>query len=96
MNEQQAHHRARRKVEARLGFYVHLTAYVLVNGLLIAINLVTSSETLWFQWPLLGWGIGIAAHALAVFLPRGRRSFKERLIERATRKEMERRRTGAS
>lgn len=62
---------AKRASRAKLGFYIHLTAYVSVNVLLIAINLLTSTHYLWFVWALLGWGIGLLAHALAVFaLPR--------------------------
>jgi len=34
--------------------YVHPAAYILVNGLLIAIDLITSPGTYWFIWPLLG------------------------------------------
>ena len=49
------------------GLYIHLTAYVLVNALLVGINLATNPDRLWFQWTLMGWGIGIVAHAAAVF-----------------------------
>jgi hypothetical protein len=57
--------------KARLGYYIHLTAYVVVNALLVGINLATSTKHLWFKWPLLGWGVGIIAHALVTFaLPR--------------------------
>ena len=48
----------------RLSFYVHLGVYVAVNALLIAINLSASPDALWFQWPLLGWGIGLGTHAV--------------------------------
>jgi hypothetical protein len=48
------------------GFRIHLITYVAVNALLLAINLVTSPDKLWFYWPLLGWGIGILGHAYAV------------------------------
>ena len=58
---------AKKRVEALRGFYVHLTVYVLVNLLLCAINLLTSPDSLWFYWPLLGWGIAVALHALRVF-----------------------------
>jgi hypothetical protein len=58
---------AKKRVEALRGFYVHLTVYVLVNLLLFAINMLTSPESLWFFWPLLGWGIAVALHALRVF-----------------------------
>jgi hypothetical protein len=54
---------ARRKV----GLYIHATVYVAVNVLLITINLSSASGHLWFRWPLLGWGIGLATHAVAAF-----------------------------
>jgi len=34
--------------------------------ILIAVNLIFTPDKLWFYWPLLGWGIGILAHGLAV------------------------------
>ena len=34
--------------------------------ILIAVNLLLTPDKLWFYWPLLGWGIGILAHGLAV------------------------------
>jgi hypothetical protein len=49
------------------GFRHHFIAYVLVNLLLIAINLYTTPQQLWFFWPLLGWGIGIFAHGFATY-----------------------------
>ena len=64
--------RAKRAGKARRGFSIHLAAYLVVNALLIGVNFATSTKYLWFVWPLLGWGIGILAHALATFaLPRG-------------------------
>jgi hypothetical protein len=59
--------RARKRVEALRGFYIHLGVYVLVNAGLVLLNLITSPNNLWFYWPLLGWGIGLGAHALTVF-----------------------------
>lgn len=49
------------------GFYVHLAQYVAVIALLALINLVGQPGYLWFVWPALGWGIGLAAHAASVF-----------------------------
>lgn len=48
-------------------FYMHLIQYAAVITLLAIINLVTSPGYLWFLWPALGWGIGIASHALSTF-----------------------------
>ena len=60
---------ARRKV----GLRIHAAVYAAVNVLLITINLSTAPWHLWFQWPLLGWGIGLLAHAVAAFSLSGRR-----------------------
>jgi len=59
--------RAKERVTALRSFYVHLAVYLVVNLLLLMINLLVSPSTLWFIWPLLGWGIGIALHAFFVF-----------------------------
>ena len=59
---------------ATRGFLIHLGVYVLVVGLLAALNLYRNPDDLWFIWVLLGWGIGVAAHGLAILLQRsGRR-----------------------
>ncbi len=69
-------------VRDRRGFYVHAAVYAVVNALLVGINFATSSEHLWFKWPLLGWGIGLLAHGVVAFaLPR-RRAVRGRLIAR--------------
>ena len=78
---------ARRKV----GLYIHATVYAAVNVLLITINLSTAPGQFWFQWPLLGWGIGLLAHAAAAFSLAGRRR-EWRAIRRQARRE---RREGA-
>lgn len=63
---------AHTNVDAKRKFSVHLSVYLAVNALLIAINSANTSEHLWFIWPLFGWGIGVAFHAIGVFcLTRG-------------------------
>ncbi len=68
MKQDQIYRKARKKVEARIGFLIHLLVYIMVNTLLIGINLVNSNEVLWFSGPLLGWGIGIFFHGLGVLI----------------------------
>ena len=67
MNNQEAYERAKKRVETKVGFCRHLTIYIAVCVLLIIINFITSSEYLWFIWPLMGWGFAIVVHALSVF-----------------------------
>ena len=78
--------RAQRAARVKMAFYVHLAVYLFVNALLIAINLLASAGRLWFQWPLLGWGIGVFVHAIVAFvLPKGA-GMKRRMIEREMRR----------
>jgi hypothetical protein len=78
MEDQEAYQKARKRVEAKIGFFTHLAVYLSVNFLLI--NLATSRESFWFIWPLLGWGIGLVFHGLGVFVFSGPSSLKERMI----------------
>jgi len=90
MENQKAYEKAKRRVEAKIGFYIHLAVYVGVNVLLIIINLSTSPQTLWFEWPLLGWGIGLFFHGMSIFVFSGRRlrEAKEKMIEKEMKREL--------
>ena len=59
---------------AMRGFIIHLGIFVVVVGLLAAINLYRRPDHIWFIWVLAGWGIGLAAHDLALLLQRTGRS----------------------
>ena len=48
--------------QAKIGFTIHLAAYLLVNTLLITINLLFVPAFYWFVFPLIGWGIGVTMH----------------------------------
>ncbi len=80
----QAYARAERLVAEKIGFLRHLMIYIMVNVLLIIINMVTSSDFLWFLFPLGGWGILLLVHFISVFIFRGER------FERWRRSEIER------
>jgi 2TM domain len=55
-------------------FLIHLGVFVVVVGALAAINLLRNPNHLWFVWVLAGWGIGVAAHGLAILLQRSDRT----------------------
>ena len=88
MENQEAYQRAKKRVEAKMGFYMHLAVYIGVNILLIIINLITSPHYLWFIWPLFGWGIGVFFHGMSIFVFSGRKfkEIKERMIEKEIKK----------
>src|SRR5687767_14164910 len=54
-------------VQRKRAFWEHLTSYVIVNAFLVCINFFTDSNSFWALYPILGWGIGIAFHAIATF-----------------------------
>jgi hypothetical protein len=78
---------AKRRVRARTGFLSHMLAYVIVNTGLILIWRFSGASYPWFIWPLLGWGVGLVSHAVALAFGPG--SLHE---EHAIERELERRR----
>jgi len=48
-------------------FYSSLATFLVVVPALFLLNYLTSPGYFWAWWVLLGWGIGIAIHALSVF-----------------------------
>ncbi|NTU82621.1 MAG: 2TM domain-containing protein [Chloroflexales bacterium] len=69
MDEQQRYERARAQVIRLRQFYIHVVVYILVNAFLVLLSLANGSA--WSIWPLLGWGIGLAAHGVTVFVSGG-------------------------
>jgi hypothetical protein len=76
---------AKKRVQARMGFVVHLAMYLVTNVGLFVIWRVSGAGYPWFMWPMLGWGIGVLAHAIGLVIGPG--SAVER---RAIHRELER------
>ena len=64
--EKQEKQKAKRK-KYLAGFYSHLATYSIIIGFLFTIDVLSGSGW-WFFWPMLGWGIGIAFHALPLIM----------------------------
>ena len=66
------------------GFYSHLLSFVLVMPLLFLVNYLTTPQYMWAWWPLLGWGIGVASHALSIseFVPFLGPDWEKRQVEK--------------
>ena len=62
-----AYERARKRVREIKSFYSNLISYCIIIPFLTILNLITSPKNLWFFFPMLGWGIGLAAHGMSVF-----------------------------
>jgi hypothetical protein len=59
--------RIQKKVKERKEFYQHLTTYLVMGVFFYVFNMLTSFDTWWWYWPMLGWGIGLASHYFQVF-----------------------------
>lgn len=70
-----------KRVAEMKDFIEHLMAYLIVNGSLMVLNLVTSPGSWWFQWVAFFWGIGLAFHAVDVFMGDGTK-LARKVVER--------------
>ena len=70
-SKREAIHRSRLN-RRKAGFYWHLWSYIIVNLALVMINCFVPGP-FWFQWSVLGWGIGLACHFKALFFTRGKK-----------------------
>ncbi|MDO8615565.1 MAG: 2TM domain-containing protein [Dehalococcoidia bacterium] len=60
--------RAKRRVRRVMGFYRHLSTFVSVLLVLLAIDIVTGADEFWVHWVALIWGIILALHFLNVWV----------------------------
>jgi 2TM domain len=58
---------AAQQVAKRVGFYVHLSVFVLVCAGLAAVNIFATPEVWWAQWPFVGWGVAVIFHGLCAY-----------------------------
>ncbi|RZT39592.1 sensor histidine kinase [Cupriavidus agavae] len=79
--DQHAYEEARRRVRGLRFFYLHALMYVAVNAVLIVGGLLSAGRP-WGHAPLLGWGIGLAAHGIVTWTRVGMlgRSWEDRKI----------------
>ncbi|MEX1328972.1 MAG: 2TM domain-containing protein, partial [Desulfobacterales bacterium] len=60
--------RKTRLLRCKARFHHHLWSYLIVIGVLLIVNVLTPGPW-WFQWPALGWGIGLAFNFRAAYFP---------------------------
>ena len=71
---------AQRRARAKMGWLMHAAVFAVVNLFLMALSLSTGRH--WAVYPLLGWGLGLAIHAVAVWLLAPGGSLLQRMVER--------------
>lgn len=74
--------REARRIARRQWFWLHLAVYLTLQVFLFVIWALGSASYPWFIFPLFGWGVFVAAHAVYAFVVRDP---EEIMVERATR-----------
>jgi hypothetical protein len=77
-DDEELHERAIGQLRKKRDFRVHVFFYLAVNAMLVVIWALTGGF-FWPVFPILGWGIGVAANAWDVY---GRKPFSEEQIRR--------------
>jgi hypothetical protein len=81
--EEEIRQAAQKRVDDKKAFYSHLAVYLLFNIAFVIIWVVTSlGGYIWFIWPLLGWGVAVALHAMYVFIFHRDSNWEKNSVER--------------
>jgi len=67
-DEQDLEKVAKRRVQTRYGFIIHVLMYLTVNGGIFALWWFAGGGYPWFIWPIICWGAGIVAHAASLVI----------------------------
>ena len=73
---------AHRRASAKLGWYFHAVLYVLVNLVMFLTSKYGFGTRPWSLFPLMGWGLGVALHGIAVFVLGSGGSLRERMVQK--------------
>ena len=82
LSPEELDHLARKRAGAKLGWYAHAAVYVLVNLFLFSVSLYGFGSRRWSLAPLLGWGLGLALHGVAVFVLGSGSGLRERMVQK--------------
>jgi 2TM domain len=87
VEQDEQYQEAKRRVEAKKGFYIHAFFFVLINVIfLAAVGWV-------FLWATVFWGLGLVLHGVSVFFSAS--DWVRRWEHRAIQKELDRQKGGA-
>lgn len=69
---------AKKRVEMKMGFLVHLLVFVCVNAGFALLGLLRGVDLLFF--PFWGWGLGLVIHGLVTLIALQGQGLRERLM----------------
>lgn len=72
MTDDPRYREAKKRVDDIKGLYIHLAIYVAINLGLFLVDVLSGSGW-WFYWTTIMWGMGVSAHAVAIYFDQGLR-----------------------
>ena len=87
MQNYDAYSQAKRNVDKKIRFFIHLAIYLCVNAMLVSLNIAQHIDVPWSFGPVVGWGIGLFFHGVSVFFRTTDAGWKRRMIEREMEKQ---------
>ncbi|MBG9387735.1 2TM domain-containing protein [Caenimonas aquaedulcis] len=73
---------ARKRAGAKMGWYTHALVFTLINLYWFLASDLGFGYKTWSPKLLLGWGLGLALHFIAVFVLGGGSSLRERMVQK--------------
>ena len=73
---------AEKRARAKMGWYGHACVYVLVNGFMFLKASYGMGHREWTMYPLMGWGLGLALHWVAVFVLGAGSGLRESMVQK--------------
>jgi hypothetical protein len=80
MTHEEIEHIARKRANAKLGWFIHAGIYLLVNTFLITLSVWQGRH--WAVFPSFGWGLGLLVHALSVWFAGAGSVLRESIVAR--------------
>jgi len=68
MEEKEYYHKAKKIVKVKKAFRINAWIFAITMPVIIAVNLMTSPQYLWFLWSLLGWGMTLGILYLVAYV----------------------------
>jgi hypothetical protein len=79
LNDTELRRLAERRVDAKVGFWIHAAIFVAVNAGMALANLNATAASPWFLWSAGCWGLALIIQGVAAYFPI--RDFRRQVVE---------------
>ncbi len=73
---------ARKRAGAKMGWFIHATAFFVINVVVFAMSKYGFGSRAWSPIPFLGWALGLGLHGASVWLLGTGGNLRERMVQK--------------